>query len=109
MKFIITENKRHILWIKRRIPQYLDLMEDIVLEGFDYIDPCEYRRKDGYQDFSSDLIMSAAITFINHLEGVDNLGSGDTDIVSEIVYDYMEKNYGDLILTNFMDRIGWCD
>lgn len=105
MKYIITENQRHILWVKRRIPQYLDLMEDIVLEGFEYIDPCEYRRKDGYQDFSSDIIMSASITFVNHFDLVPR----DTDIVSEIVYDYMEKNYGDLILTNFMDRIGWCD
>jgi hypothetical protein len=107
----MNDNKKQKLnlWIKRRIPQYLDLMEDIILEGFEYIDLCEYRRKDGYQDFSSDIIMSASITFANHLEGVDNLGSDDGNIVSEIVYDYMEKNYGDLILTNFMDRIGWCD
>ncbi len=109
MKYIITENQQHILWLKRRIPQYLDLMEDIILEGFEYIDPCEYRRKDGYQDFSSDIIMSASITFANHLEGVDNLGSDDVNIVSEIVYDYIEKNYGNLILNKFKDMIEWCD
>ena len=87
MKYIITENQQHILWVKRRIPQYLDLMEDIVLEGFEYIDLCEYRRKDGYQDFSSDIIMSASITFANHLRGIEDLDPSDTDIVSEIVYE----------------------
>jgi hypothetical protein len=53
--------------------------------------------------------MSASITFVNHLEGVDNLGSDDGNIVSEIVYDYMEKNYGNLILNKFKDIIEWCD
>jgi hypothetical protein len=103
----MNDNKKQKLnlWIKRRIPQYLDLMEDIILEGFEYIDPCEYR----YEDFFSEIIMSASITFVNHLEGVDNLGSDDGNIVSEIVYDYMEKNYGNLILNKFKDIIEWCD
>jgi hypothetical protein len=107
----MNDNKKQKLnlWIKRRIPQYLDLMEDIILEGFEYITPCDYGYEGGYKDFHSDIIMSAAITFANSLDGIDNLGSDDGNIVSEIVYDYMEKNYGDLILTNFMDRIGWCD
>jgi hypothetical protein len=109
MKYIITENQQHILWFKRRIPQNLDLMMDLINEGFDYIDQCEYKREDGYQDFSSELIGSAAITFMNTFDEVNDLSAGDTDIVFQLIYDYMEKNYSEYILIGFMDRIEWCE
>jgi hypothetical protein len=89
--------------------EYLDLMKDTVLEGFEYITPCDYNYEGGYKDFHSDILISAAITFANSLDGIDNLGPGDTDIISEIIYDYMKEMYGDLILNKFKDFIEWCD
>jgi hypothetical protein len=43
-------------------PEINDLLTDIVIEGFDYTDPCEYETYDSYE---INIANDSAITFIN--------------------------------------------
>ena len=64
MKIIITESQNKILWLRRRLddPEINELLTDIVIEGFDYTDPCDY---DTYSSYEINIANDSAITFIN--------------------------------------------
>ena len=64
MRIIITESQSKILWLRRRLydRELMDHLKDIVIEGFDYTDPCDYGDYDSYR---INLVNESAITFIN--------------------------------------------
>ena len=64
MRIIITESQSKILWLRRRLedPEINDLLKDIVIEGFDYTDPCDY---DTYSSYEFNIANDSTITFIN--------------------------------------------
>ena len=64
MKIIITESQSKILWLRRRLddPEINELLTDIVIEGFDYTDPCDY---DTYSSYEFNIANDSTITFIN--------------------------------------------
>lgn len=64
MRIIITESQSKILWLRRRLndPEIMDQLKDIILEGFDYIDPCNYGTYDSYR---INIVNDSATTFIN--------------------------------------------
>ena len=64
MRIIITESQSKILWLRRRLydRELMDHLKDIVIEGFDYTDPCNYGDYDSYR---INIVNDSAITFIN--------------------------------------------
>lgn len=64
MKIIITESQSKILWLRRRLgdPEIMDHLKDIVIEGFDYTNPCDYGT---YGSYEIDVVNGSTITFIN--------------------------------------------
>ena len=64
MRIIITESQSKILWLRRRLNdrELMDHLKDIVIEGFDYTDPCNYGDYDSYE---INIVNESAATFIN--------------------------------------------
>ena len=64
MRIIITESQNKILWLRRRLndPEINELLTDIVIEGFDYTNACDY---DTYNSYETNVVNDSAITFIN--------------------------------------------
>ena len=64
MRIIITESQSKIQWLLRRLhyPEINDQLKDIVIEGFDYTDPCNY---DTYSSYEINIVNDSALTFIN--------------------------------------------
>ena len=64
MRIIITESQSKILWLRRRLNdrELMDHLKDIVIEGFDYTDPCNYGDYDSYE---INIVNESAMTFIN--------------------------------------------
>ena len=64
MKIIITESQSRILWSRRRlgVPELMDHLKNIVIEGFDYTNPCDYGTYDSYE---INVVNDSTITFIN--------------------------------------------
>ena len=62
MKIIITESQSKILWLRRRLgdPELMDHLKDIVIEGFDYTNPCDYGTYDSYE---INVVNDSTITF----------------------------------------------
>ena len=60
----LTESQNKILWLRRRLddPEINELLTDIVIEGFDYTDPCNY---DTYSSYEINIVNDSALTFIN--------------------------------------------
>lgn len=88
MKIIITESQSKILWLRRRlgVPELMDHLKDIVIEGFDYTDPCDYGT---YFSYKTNVANDSAITFINsyiELYGEEHFDSTELeDFVRELV------------------------
>jgi len=102
MQIIITENQNKILWLRRRLNdrELMDHLKDIVIEGFDYTDPCNYGTYDSYR---INIVNDSAITFINsytELSGEEQLFSDElvAFVVKVIVSKYwsrIEREYRD--------------
>ena len=88
MKIIITESQSKILWLRRRlgVPELMDHLKDIVIEGFDYTNPCDYGTYDSYE---INVVNDSTITFINsyiELYGEEHFDSTELeDFVRELV------------------------
>ena len=96
MRIIITESQSKILWLRRRLNdrELMDHLKDIVIEGFDYTDPCNYGTYDSYE---INLVNESAITFINSYN----------DLCSDV---YVEDNelesfVADVIVSKYRSRI----
>ena len=62
-------------------------LNDIVYEGFDYVNPCDYESKEKY---IKDIVFNNAITLIN---SYDELQKGGTDDIEKFVEDFVYKQY----------------
>jgi len=106
MRIIITESQSKILWLRRRLNdrELMDHLKDIVIEGFDYTDPCNYGDYDSYE---INLVNDSAVTFINsydYLIGKEQLFS---DELEAFVADVIVSKHRNRIQREYRDR--YCD
>jgi hypothetical protein len=94
MKYIITETQSAIFYLRRRIndKEMFDLLRDIVDEGFDYEEPCDY--VGNYNQYKDAIIWGSVQTFINTLP--DELIRGDVDRIKldSFIYKFIEDMFG---------------
>ena len=106
MKIIITESQSRILWLRRRlgVPELMDHLKNIVIEGFDYTNPCDYGTYDSYE---INVVNDSTITFINsyiELYGEEYYDPTDLEkFVSQVIL----SKYRHLIQREYRDR--YCD
>ncbi len=105
MRIIITESQSKILWLRRRLndPEMMNLLKDIVIEGFDYTDPCNYGT---YDSFETNIVNESAITFINsynELSGEDPLFSSD-NALEHFVVSVIVSRYRPMIQREYRNR-----
>jgi hypothetical protein len=105
MKYIITEDQNKILWFKRRITQQHPLMREIILEGFEYTDVCDFNYPRGDQDYLKDILSGSAGTFVYSFDELFNAGNETFNSLYNLSYRYMEENYGNTILDYFYSHI----
>ena len=84
-------------WFVRRAndSEILDHIREIVVEGFEFSDPCNYiKNKEGYVD---DIVYGSTITFINSYDQLSNLNqSSQMEIYKFIIskfYNIISKHY----------------
>jgi hypothetical protein len=79
----------------------MDHLKDIVIEGFDYTDPCNYKT---YNSFETNIVNESAITFINSYTEL----SGDVYVEDNELDEFIRKviisKYRGLILREYRDR-----
>ena len=106
MRIIITEYQSKILWLLRRLNdrELMDNLKDIVIEGFDYTNPCNYET---YSSYETNLVNESAITFINSYNDL----SGEEQIFSDELESFVAKvivsKHRKLIEREYRDR--YCD
>ena len=110
MKIIITETQNAILYLRRRIndKEMFDLLRDIVDEGFDYEEPCDY--VGNYNQYKDAIIWGSVQTFINTLP--DELIRGDVDRIKldSFVYKLIEDSFDEIIKHKYEFVLEWgCD
>ena len=110
MKIIITETQSAILYLKRRIfdKEMYDLIVDIVIEGFDYEEPCEYIGN--YNEYKNAIIWGSVQTFTNTLPD-SIVGSGiDRIKLDSFIYKFIEDRFGKIIKDRYESVLEWgCD
>ena len=100
---IMTESRSKILWLRRRIndTETMDLLKDIVVEGFDYVNPCDYETYLGYE---TNIVNGSIPTFINSYTEL----SGDVYVEDNELDEFIRKliivKYRGLILREYRDR-----
>lgn len=106
MKIIITEEQKELLWLVRRIksPEFHNLMEEIIIEGFDYEDVCT---KENFYDYLESILESSVPTFINSFSELYGLPSFNK--VGEFIYKYMEQEFEELIFKRYMWEEDLCN
>lgn len=106
MRIIITESQNKILWLRRRLddPEIMDLLKDIVIEGFDYTDPCNYKT---YNSFETNVVNDSAITFINSYIELYGEEHFDSAPLESFVADVIVSKHRPLIEREYRDR--YCD
>ena len=85
-----------------------DLLGDIVDEGFDYEEPCDY--VGNYDEYKNAIIWGSVQTFMNTLP--DELIRGDVDRIKldSFVYKFIEDRFGKIIKDKYESVLEWgCD
>jgi hypothetical protein len=80
--------KDKLYYFKRHLPELRNHLWDIITEGFDMFNPCDY---DDYESYLKYTVHSCVITLINSYDELH--GKGDTDEIEEIVTQYIKDNY----------------
>ena len=110
MKIIITESQKHLLWLMRRIEddEYLIYIWDLIKEGFDYTDACDY---DSYGEYLKEVLGGSVTTFINTYDQLYKVwdGGSEYDEMFEFIYDFMKEKYGDKIKSHYISYREICD
>jgi hypothetical protein len=103
MKIIITESQSQILWLRRRLgdPEINELLKDIVIEGFDYTDPCDYN---SYSSYETNIVNDSTITFINSYFDEVYEESFDTAPLEEFIRKVILSKHRDRIQRQYRDR-----
>jgi hypothetical protein len=103
MRIIITESQSKILWLRRRLndPEINDLLREIVIEGFDYTDPCDYGT---YESYEVNIANDSSITFINSYIELYGEESFDSSPLEKFVRELVINKYRTIILREYRDR-----
>jgi hypothetical protein len=110
MKIIITEDQNKILWLKRRISQQHPLLRDIIVEGFEYTNACDYNYPGGDKEYLEEILRDSSGTFVNSFEELYKVENDVYGVLSKLTYDYIKDNYEKTILDFFYDYIQhFCD
>ena len=106
MRIIITESQSKILWLRRRLNdrELMDHLKDIVIEGFDYTDPCNYGDYDSYE---INIVNDSAMTFINSYNDLCSDVYVEDKELESFVADVIVSKYRFLIEREYRDR--YCD
>lgn len=106
MKIIITETQSKLLWLRRRLDQNENLIKEIVIEGFDYVNVCDnINNPDKYLD---EVIGGSIPTFINSFVELYNLEEKDYIVIHNFLYSYLKQNFKKLILRNYDYNLELC-
>ena len=91
-----STSQSKILWLRRRLydPEMMDYLKDIVIEGFDYTDPCNHGDYDSYE---LNIANDSAITFINSYTEL----SGDVYVEDN----ELEKFVREIVISKHRDKI----
>lgn len=97
-----------IIWIRRRMndPETMNHLKDIVDEGFDYADPCDYKNK--FESYLNDIVYGSVQTFINSYDELYKTKS-DMRILESFVYNFIEFKYRNYIKENYNYWIEECE
>jgi len=74
-------------FFRRNIVELEKHLADIVMEGFDYVRPCDYKLK---EEYIKDVVYSNAITLIN---SYNELQKGGTDDIEEHIKKFVYNKY----------------
>jgi hypothetical protein len=100
MKIIITEEQVNKLRILRRIDQDWNWINQIVEEGLDIDDPCDFKNEGEYLDrISKDSARTYLYNFMEYSEG--------TEIFETFVWflsELIERRLGDAIIEYYEDK-----
>jgi hypothetical protein len=78
-------------FFRRNIVELENHLADIVMEGFEYVNPCDYESKDKY---IKDIVISNAITLINSYNELQKGGTDDIEeYIKKFVYDKYKFNF----------------
>jgi len=104
MKFIINESQRELHNLLRRwgSEDHEELMADIVHEGLNYINVCDFPTVESY---SNAVIDSSAMTFLLHW--IDNKHEKYNSLF-KIVKDKMDEDFYFSLYQHYHDNIGEC-
>ena len=102
MRIIITESQSKILWLRRRLNdrELMDHLKDIVIEGFDYTDPCNYGTYDSYE---INIVNDSAMTFINSYNDLCSDVYVEDKELESFVADVIVSKYRFLIKREYRD------
>jgi hypothetical protein len=92
-------------WFKRRMndPEILSHIKDIVEEGFDYNEPCEFVNQ--FDTYLGTVVYGSALTFINSYEELYDVRPP----VEEYIYDFIESKFREFIKKNYDYWISECE
>lgn len=104
MNIIITESQKNFLWVLRRLDdeEMISQMRDIVIEGFDYTDPCNFI--DNYEGYLDDLLSGSAETFLNSYEDTFENKEG-RDVLVGIIFNRMKYIFGNRIKIHYYNLL----
>ena len=109
---LITESQVGGFGLRRRLlhdPEYITLMEDIITEGFDYTEVCDYDYDGGFKDFLHEILNGSSQTFINTFPEFTRLDDLQINEIDNFVYSFMEGRFGSLIKRAYHDRLELCN
>jgi hypothetical protein len=84
--------------------ELMDHLKDIVIEGFDYTDPCNYET---YNSFETNIVNESAITFINSYDDLVGEEQLFSDELVAFVVKVIVSKHRSLIEREYRDR--YCD
>lgn len=104
MKYIITENQNKKLSILRRLNQDEALITEIVREGIDMDDPCDFKTLEKYKHR---IFSDSARTYLFHYLDVEN--DEIYNSLLKFMLLYLEKNYYIDVVANWEDKKEDCE
>jgi len=109
---LLTESEIKSFGIRRRLihdPEYLGLMKDIIIEGFDYTDVCDYDYDGGIKDFLHEILEGSAVTFINTFPEFTKLDDLQLNEIDNFIYSFMEVKFGNSIKKYYHEWLELCN
>lgn len=109
---LITESQIGVFGLRRRLlhdSEYITLMKDIITEGFDYTEVCDYDYDGGFKDFLHEILNGSSMTFINTFPEFTRLDDLQINEIDNFVYSFMEQKFGNLIKRSYHDRLELCN